>query len=136
MASPSPIAMDVDTTAEDEFIYVAIEYDPDSKPHLHKNRRFRMYSCIAIIIVYCMVVIVVVNITKSTMADEIVSLSMNYTSPLSRSPTAAPTTNRKASGIRDQIEAGVLQRGVKFDDLDKKDPRWMVLQWILFKDQM
>ena len=78
----------------------------------------------------------VVNITKSTMADEIVSLSVNYTSPLSRSPMAAPTTNRKASGIRDQIEPGVLLRGVKFDDLDKKDPRWMALQWILFKDQM
>ena len=48
----------------------------------------------------------------------------------------SPTTNCKASGIRDQIEAGVLQRGVKFDDSDKKDPRWMVLQWIHFKDQM
>ena len=65
----------------------------------------------------------VVNITKSTMTNEIVSLSVNYTSPLSRSPTAAPTANCKASGIRDQIEAGILQRGVKFDDLDKKDPR-------------
>ena len=128
--------MAVDTTTEDEFIYVAIEYDPDSKPPLYKNRRFRMYSSIALVIILCVAVIVVVNITKSTMADEIVSLSVNYTSPLSRSPTAAPTTNRKASGIRDQIEAGVLQRGVKFDDSDKKDPRWMVLQWILFKDQM
>jgi hypothetical protein len=49
------------------------------------------------------------------MADEIVSLSVNYTSPLSRSPTAALTTNCKASGIRDQIEPGVLLRGVKFD---------------------
>ena len=128
--------MAVDTTTEDEFIYVAIEYDPDSKPPLYKNRRFRMYSSIALVIILCVAVIVVVNITKSTMADEIVSLSVNYTSPLSRSPTAAPTTNHKASGIRDQIEAGVLQRGVKFDDSDKKDPRWMVLQWILFKDQM
>ena len=130
------VAMAVDTAAEDEFIYAAIEYDPDSKPPLHKNRRFRMYSCIALIIVLSVTVIVVVYITKSTKADEIVSLSVNYTSPPSRSPTAAPTTNREASGIKEQIEAGVLQRGVKFDDSDKKDPRWMVLQWILFKDQM
>ena len=88
------VAMAVDTTTEDEFIYVAIEYDPDSKPPLYKNRRFRMYSSIALVIILCVAVIVVVNISKSTMADEIVSLSVNYTSPLSRSPTAAPTTNQ------------------------------------------
>jgi hypothetical protein len=46
------VAMAVDTTAEDEFIYVAIEYDPDTKPPLYKNRRFRMYSCIALVIIY------------------------------------------------------------------------------------
>jgi uncharacterized BrkB/YihY/UPF0761 family membrane protein len=74
------VAMVVNATAEDEFIYVAIEYDPDSKPPLQKNRRFRMYSCIALVIVLCVVVIVVVNITKSTMADEVVSLRVNYTS--------------------------------------------------------
>ena len=62
------IAMAIDTTAKDEFIYVAIEYDPES---------FRMYSCIALVIVLCMTVIVVVYITKSTKADEIVSLSVN-----------------------------------------------------------
>lgn len=80
------VAMAVDTTTEDKFIYVAIEYDPDSKPPLYKNRRFRMYSSIALVIILCVAVIVVVNITKSTMADEIVSLSVNYTSPLSRHP--------------------------------------------------
>jgi hypothetical protein len=71
------VAMAVDTTAEDKFIYLAIEYDPNSKLPLHKNRRFRMYSCIALIIVLCVTVIVVVYITKSTKADEIVSLSVN-----------------------------------------------------------
>lgn len=128
--------MAVDTTAEDEFIYAAVEYDPDSKPPLYKNRRFRVYSCIALVIILSVSVIVVVYITKSTKADEIVNLNVDYTPPPSRSPTLAPTTNREASGIKEQIQEGVLQRGVKFEELDKKDPRWLALDWILFKDMM
>jgi hypothetical protein len=130
------VAMAVDTTAEDEFIYAAVEYDPDSKPPLYKNRRFRVYSCIALVIILSVSVIVVVYITKSTKADEIVNLNVDYTPPPSRSPTLAPTTNREASGIKEQIQEGVLQRGVKFEELDKKDPRWLALDWILFKDMM
>ncbi|KAL7504037.1 hypothetical protein ACHAXN_002318 [Cyclotella atomus] len=131
------VAMAVDTTAEDEFIYAAVEYDPDSKPPLYKNRRFRVYSCIALVIILSVTVVVAVYITKSTKADEIVNLNVDYTPPPTTSPTSAPTTNREASGIKEQIEAGVLQRGVTFQDLDKKkDPRWLALDWILFKDQM
>ena len=130
------VAMAVDTAAEDEFIYAAVEYDPDSKPPLHKNRRFRVYSCIALVIILSVTVVVVVYITKSAKADEIVSLNVDYTPPPTTSPTPAPTTNREASGIKEQIEAGVLQRGVTFQDLEKDDPRWLALDWILFRDQM
>lgn len=131
------VAMAVDTAAEDEFIYAAVEYDPDSKPPLYKNRRFRVYSCIAFVIILSVSVVVVVYITKSTKADEIVNVNVDYTPPPTASPTVAPTTDREASGIKEQIEAGVLQRGVTFQDLDKEtDPRWMALDWILFKDMM
>ncbi|KAL7478569.1 hypothetical protein ACHAW6_004325 [Cyclotella cf. meneghiniana] len=130
------VAMVVDTATEDEFIYAAIEYDPDSKPPLHKNRRFRLYTCIALVIVMSVVVVVVVYITKSAKGDEIVNLSVDYTPPPTAAPTLAPTTDREASGIKEQIETGVLQRGVTFQDLDKNDPRWLALDWILFNDQM
>jgi len=32
-------------------VYAAIEYDPDSKPPLHRNRRFRAYTYLALILI-------------------------------------------------------------------------------------
>ena len=45
------VAMAVDAGAEDDYVYAAIEYDPDSKPPLHRNRRFRVYTCLAIVLI-------------------------------------------------------------------------------------
>lgn len=33
---------------EPEYVYNAIEYDPDAKPPLHRNRRFRLYTYFAL----------------------------------------------------------------------------------------
>jgi hypothetical protein len=52
------------------------------------------------------------------------------------SPTASPLTNREQSGIIEQIEAGVLQRGAVFANMTVDDPRRMALEWILHHDQM
>ena len=130
------VAMAVDAGEEDEFIYAAVEYDPDSKPPLYKNRRFRIYSCIAMVIIISVSTLVVIYITKSAKADEIIDLNVAYTPPPTTAPTSAPTTDREASGIKEQIEAGVLQRDVTFANLTKVDPRWKALDWILFQDQM
>ena len=130
------VAMAVDTAAEDEFIYSAIEYDPDSKPPLHKNRRFRVYTCIALIIVVSVISLVVVYITKSAKGDEITNDTVLWGGAPTVSPTVAPTTNRMASGIDKQIEAGVLQRDITFKNISKSDPRYLALDWILHYDEL
>lgn len=130
------VAMAIDNSAEDEYIYSAIEYDPDSKPPLHKNRRFRVYTCLAFSMVVAVVAVVVIYVTKSAKGADITEVSKLWDGDPSTSPTAPPTSNREASGIREQIEAGILQRGVNFTDMPENDPRYLALDWILHDDQL
>lgn len=128
--------MAVDHTAEDEYIYAAIEYDPDSKPPLHKNRRFRVYSCMAMLVIIAVVVVVVVYVTKSAKEPVVNTKDVYAGSFPSMSPTSNPVTNREMSGIIQQVEAGILQRGANFTDMDLDDPRYLALDWILHHDQL
>lgn len=130
------VATAIDAGAEDEFIYAAIEYDPDSKPPLYKNRRFRVYTCLALMVVVAVVAVVVVYVTKSAKGTEVTEVEQLWEGDPSVSPTAAPTTNREASGIKEQVEAGILQRGANFTGMDRRDPRYMALEWILHADQL
>ena len=130
------VAMAVDTALEDEYVYSAIEYDPDSKPPLHKNRRFRVYTCLALAVVVAVVVIVVVYVTKSAKGTETTEEERTWDTVPSKSPTPAPITDRERSGITEQIEAGVLQRGANFTSMDEGDPRYQALEWILHHDEM
>mmetsp|Transcript_31133 Transcript_31133/g.56483 ORF Transcript_31133/g.56483 Transcript_31133/m.56483 type:complete len:687 (+) Transcript_31133:111-2171(+) len=130
------VAMAVNTADEDEFIYSAIEYDPESKPPLHKNRRFRVYTCMAFMIVIAVIVVVVVSVTKSAKGTATIDVELLVNGTPTMTPTLPPTSNREASGIREQIEFGVLQRGVNFTGMDKGDPRYMALDWILHADQL
>ena len=120
---------------EDEYIYSAIEYDPDSKPPIHRNRRFRVYTCLSLLIVAVVVSITVVYVTRGAKTDVIetvIKLEDIPTDP----PTESPTTNREASGIKEQIEAGILLRNVSFSDTENDDPKYRALQWILHDDQL
>mmetsp|Transcript_12391 Transcript_12391/g.26946 ORF Transcript_12391/g.26946 Transcript_12391/m.26946 type:complete len:675 (-) Transcript_12391:1237-3261(-) len=130
------VAMAVDAGDEDEYIYAAIEYDPDSKPPLHKNRRFRVYTCIALIVVVAVVGVVVVYVTKSAKGTQINDQFIAATPEPTRSPTKSPVTDREQAGIIEQIEAGVLQRGANFSVIERDDPRFLALDWILHYDQM
>lgn len=130
------VAMAVDMSGEDEYIYSAIEYDPDSKPPLHKNRRFRVYTCLALSVVIAVVTVVVIYVTKSAKGADIQNQEQLWDGDPSASPTMPPSSNREASGIREQVEAGILQRGVNFTDMDKSDPRYLALEWILHADEL
>jgi len=130
------VATAVDTAAEDEFIYSAIEYDPDSKPPLHTNRRFRVYTCFAFMVVIAVVSIVVVYVTKSSKGTEYTDVETMWGGAPSFTPTMSPVTNREVSGIKEQLEFGVLQRGANFSSMDKTDPRYKALDWILHADQL
>jgi hypothetical protein len=120
---------------EDEYIYSAIEYDPDSKPPIHRNRRFRLYTCLSLLIVAVVVSITVVYVTrvaKTTIIETVILLEDMPTT----TPTESPTSNREASGIKEQIESGILLRNITFADTTMDDPRYRALQWILHDDQL
>ena len=83
-----------------------------------------------------MVVLVVVYITATSKDDEITIDYNRLQDPPSSSPTSNPITNREASGIIEQLEGGLLQRGDTFDAMTNDDPRLLGLDWILHHDDM
>ncbi len=130
------VAMAVDAGAEDDYVYAAIEYDPDAKPPLHRNRRFRVYTCLAIVLVIAAVAVTVIYVTKGAKGVDEQYTDINVNTLPTFEPTPSPLTNREQSGIIEQIEAGVLQRGAVFANMTIDDPRRMALEWILHYDQM
>ncbi len=119
---------------EPDFVYAAVEYDPDAKPPLHKNRRFRVYTYFAlflIVVVVALVVVYVTSITEETVVDEKI---VRLTSSPTPKATSAPTTMREAQGLIEQLQEGVLLRNENFDAMRATDPRRMALDWILHKD--
>jgi hypothetical protein len=117
------IAIAVSEEEYDEFFPSAIEYDPDQKPPLHKNRRCRLYGfAIASILVI------------SVLAAIIVKISLNkkdtaYFAPTS-SPSLSPTTSVEGQ-YRQRFAAlvgdGVFQEGSIYD---------RTANWIIFEDPM
>ncbi len=130
------VAMAVDAGAEDDYVYAAIEYDPDAKPPLHRNRRFRVYTCLAIVLATAAVAVTVIYVTKGGMGVDEQYTDININTLPTFAPTPSPLTNREQAGIIEQIEAGVLQRGAVFANMTIDDPRRMALEWILHYDQM
>jgi len=109
------VAVTEDEDEEEIFIPAAIEYDPGAKPPICKNRRVRLYACIALILLIVIVVGVVVAVTLSGNATQ---------------PTLAPTSVRENIGIQAQI-ASVI--GEKFL-IDPNSPQSLALDWIINED--
>jgi hypothetical protein len=131
------VAMAVDTSAEDDYIYAAIEFDPDSKPPFHKNRRFRVYTCLAIVLIAAAVAVTVIYVTAGANKEANTKYTdVNINNLPTQQPTTSPLTDREVSGIIEQIEVGVLQRGAIFANMTVDDPRRMSLEWILHDDKM
>jgi hypothetical protein len=84
------IAVAVQDEEDDAFIPVGIEYDPDAKPPIYKNRRFRLYSVLSCIVVTVVAVAVSVTVTKKKPNN---------------APTPAPTSYRETLGIQEQLMA-------------------------------
>lgn len=103
------------------FIPAAIEYDPDAKPPLYRNRRFRLYTFLSFF------VIIVVAIGAGIGAT-IGSKDKDYTP----APTPAPTTFREGLGIRAQIERVVGQELLE----DPDSPYSRAMDWITYDDPM
>lgn len=121
---------------EPEYIYNAIEYEPDSKPPLHRNRRFRVYTCFALFVALVIVTTMTVFVTVLSKEDEVTNEYITKDEGPTTMPTTSPTTGREDSGIIEQLEAGVLLRGETFDTMADEDPRILALDWILHGDGM
>lgn len=86
------VAVAVQDDEDDAFITVGIEYDPDAKPPIYKNRRFRLYSILSCIVVTVVAVAVSVTAAKNKPNND---------------PTPAPTSFRETVGIQEQLVAVV-----------------------------
>eukprot|EP00804_Cyclotella_cryptica_P003742 CCRYP_008909-RA/>CCRYP_008909-RA protein AED:0.31 eAED:0.06 QI:0/1/0.6/1/1/1/5/0/1068 len=126
------VATKVDQSEDNEPIYAAIEYDPFSKPPIYKNRRCRLYTSMSLLLITIIIALVVVYSTKKG-KEEVTQQEVIY---ITEAPTLPPTTDREALGIDTKIEEDVLQRRATFHDMEKDDPRWLALDWILHKDGM
>lgn len=113
------VAVAVEEEEDDMFIPSAVEYDPDAKPPLYKNRRFRLYAFLAFFII----VVVVVGATVAA------TLGKSKGTP---APTSAPTAYRESFGLASSIER------VFGEDLleDPNSPYAKALQWMTFDDPL
>jgi len=122
---------------EPDYVYNAIEFDPEAKPPLHRNRRFRVYTYFALGMIAIVVVLVVVYITSASKGTNTQIQKIDFQNSPTLLPTTSPTTNREASGIIEQLEGGILYtRNETFADMERNDPRLLALDWILHKDDM
>jgi hypothetical protein len=114
----------VDDENDDEYIPKALEYDPDAKPPVIKNRRFRLYmavSCIAMIVIVAST-IGVMSLTTSNGSDSLVGST----------PTSAPTCERCGLGIEEALELAVGS-----DKLyGESSPYNKAMEWILYDDAL
>jgi Leucine rich repeat len=108
------VAFAVEEETEDAFIPAAIEYDPDAKPPLIKNRRFRLYAFLVVIAVLVGTISAAVGITLAGMK------------------TKYDITERDTSGIREAIEIMIGAEKLQ----DPTSPYAKALDWIQYRDAL
>jgi hypothetical protein len=109
------VAVSEDDDGGDQYLPSAIEYDPDAKPPMVRNRRFQLYGCLALVVAVVGIVGVSVGIV----------LSSTTTPP-------PPLPDRAVVGIRETIER--LVGPDVFNDATH--PYSQALDWIMNVDGM
>jgi len=127
------VAIPIDDEAEIEQmgekfknITYALEYDPDSKPPLHQNRRFRLYGIGGVILVVLLVAILVTGLVTAG-NKKVKSLEGLPPTP---PPTDAPTTaleSQYRNFFASEVSPMVLVEGT---------PLWQAAEWIINDDPM
>ncbi len=111
------VALAVDEEdGHDSYLPAAVEYDPDAKPSLYRNRRFRMYMCLVLFAVVIGIIGAVLGIVLTT-DEDVAPLTLQF---------------RETVGIRENIELFVAKE--KLDDMSS--PYRKALDWIIFNDPM
>jgi hypothetical protein len=99
----------------------AVEYDPDTKPPIYRNRRFHWYSGLCGVLFMGLIFGLVFGLI---LGDD------KGTTIIEDSATSAPTTYRESLGIQQSIEL-VLPSDKLYDP---STPHYRALQWILHED--
>lgn len=108
----------------------AVEYDPDSKPPIFKNRRFRLYTilggCLFLIV---LIVLIIVSVTGG--GDDNRSVTTVFlTDPPTEAPTGAPSTSRESmyrSYFAEEVSPDVTVPGTA---------HFLASEWIMNEDPL
>jgi hypothetical protein len=119
------IAEPVDDDDDDIFIPAAIEYDPDAKPPIYKNRRFRLYGSLAGLLLFALVAGLAFGLLSGS--DKAAALVNG-----GDGPTPSPTTYRESLGIQDQLELVVGSDKLN----DPSTPHYQAMEWIIHEDKL
>jgi hypothetical protein len=107
---------------ENVFIPSAVEYDPDAKPPVYKNQRFRVYGLLIctllIIIAACSIGVITILENNQIDTDWI--------------PTESPTCTRCTMDFIEQLELEVGSEKLR----DPASPEYMAKEWIIHEDEM
>ena len=110
------VAFAVGDDDADMYLPSAVEFDPDAKPSMYRNRRFRLYICMML--------------TATVIGAFGASLGLVLTAEESRPPESLPY--RATIGIRENVA-----RIVSSEQLDDStSPFKKALDWITFNDSM
>lgn len=108
---------------DDVFIPAAVEYDPDAKPPMYKNRRFRMYGILG-----CILLIILLACTIGILAFQ----EKKGATPTFQIPTSAPTCERCSIGIEEQLELEVGSEKL----YDPSTSEFLAKEWIINEDPL
>ena len=113
------VAIAVEDEDDEEYIPAAIEYDPDAKPPLFRNRRFRLYASLIMCALLCIVIGGTVGLLLSRSEEEFV-------------PSAAPTIPRQNIGIEEVVERIAGEQELQ----DPDSPYTRAMNWMIFDDPL
>mmetsp|Transcript_34541 Transcript_34541/g.51265 ORF Transcript_34541/g.51265 Transcript_34541/m.51265 type:complete len:825 (-) Transcript_34541:59-2533(-) len=103
---------------------VGVEFDPDAKPPIHRNRRCQFYG-VVISFVLCVFLISAGVILLKVEGKDGGAVDME-----SLSPTASPTTDEEGA-FKEQ-----LARGVTYRVYLEGTPQWRAAEWIIHHDPL
>mmetsp|Transcript_11824 Transcript_11824/g.16752 ORF Transcript_11824/g.16752 Transcript_11824/m.16752 type:complete len:907 (+) Transcript_11824:103-2823(+) len=113
------VAVAIEAEEEDLFLPAAIEYDPDSKPPIYKNRRFRLYACICILLFIA--VIIAAAVGAATSGEKYAPRPP---------PTSAPTPSEDGRVI------AIMKSLVGDQVLESGTYAFRAREWILYEDPL
>ena len=112
------VAVAISPDEGDAFIPAAVEYEPDAKPPIYKNRRFRLYAAAAVVLFIVIVVATAVGVTQSKSSET--------------APTFAPTSYRDSLGIQEHLLTVVGAEKLS----DETSPQAKAAEWLINEDPM